>query len=129
MPPSGISRVCRDRSLVANRENFRSVAMAMPVPRSAFNLRSTSSEDAGPVRVFPCGVSGPVLIVACGREDCALVYLNDPALVRNLGGFLSYVLLIATVQFRQCPPFIYFFFKAAPPPEASPLPLPNSFPI
>src|SRR3989454_11157096 len=47
MPPSGISRVCRDRSLVAKRENFRSVAMAMAVPRSAFNLRSTSVEEGG----------------------------------------------------------------------------------
>src|SRR5437016_14323850 len=47
MPPSGIVRVCRDRSLVAKRENFRSVAMAMAVPRSAFNLRSTSVEEGG----------------------------------------------------------------------------------
>src|SRR5437899_10763613 len=47
MPPSGISRVCRDRSLVAKRENFRSVAMAMPAPRSAFNLRPTFVEDGG----------------------------------------------------------------------------------
>src|SRR5438445_476987 len=239
-----ISLARRDRSLVAKRENFRSVAMAMAVPRSAFNLRSTSVEDGGrrgslvaprpgaprrfissphlrgtamarnlyflgtagsgkstmvfafqlwmnsqgldcitvnldpgaealqyspdldvrdyvnieeimtkqglgpngaqvaeadmvamnakeladvhetfeqnyvlidtpgQIELFTFRASGPELIDAFGREDAALVYLNDPALVRNPGGFISSVLLNATVQFRHSLPFINVLSKA-----------------
>src|SRR5207245_2551364 len=42
----------------------------------------------------------------------ALVYLNDPALVRTASGFISSVLLNATVQFRHGLPFINVLSKA-----------------
>src|SRR5437899_12156206 len=52
------------------------------------------------IELFTFRASGPVLIDAFGREDSALVYLNDPALVKSPSGFISSVLLNATVQFQ-----------------------------
>src|SRR2546426_9538671 len=53
-----------------------------------------------------------VLIDAFGREESALIYLNDPALVKSPSGFISSVLLNATVQFRHGLPFINVLSKA-----------------
>src|SRR5207244_10711586 len=75
-------------------------------------------DTPGQIELFTFRASGPVLIDAFGREDAALVYLNDPALVRNPGGFISSVLLNATVQFRHSLPFINVLSKADLLPEA-----------
>src|SRR6266550_7789290 len=53
-----------------------------------------------------------VLIDAFGREESALVYLNDPALVKSASGFVSSVLLSATVQFRHGLPFVNVLSKS-----------------
>src|SRR5439155_183148 len=51
-------------------------------------------------------------VYAFGREDSALVYLNDPALVKSASGFVSSVLLSATVQFRHGLPFVNILSKS-----------------
>src|SRR5437870_4485008 len=58
-------------------------------------------DTPGQIELFTFRASGPVLIDAFGRADSALVYLNDPALVKTASGFISSVLLNATVQFRH----------------------------
>jgi GTPase SAR1 family protein len=69
-------------------------------------------DTPGQIELFTFRASGPVLIDAFGREDSALVYLNDPALVRSPSGFISSILLNATVQFRHGLPFINVLSKA-----------------
>src|SRR2546427_13139888 len=69
-------------------------------------------DTPGQIELFTFRASGPVLIDAFGRADSALVYLNDPALVRTASGFISSVLLNATVQFRHGLPFINVLSKA-----------------
>lgn len=69
-------------------------------------------DTPGQIELFTFRASGGVLIDAFGREDSALVYLNDPALVRSPSGFVSSVLLSATVQFRHGLPFINVLSKA-----------------
>jgi len=69
-------------------------------------------DTPGQIELFTFRASGPVLIDAFGREDSALVYLNDPALVKTASGFISSVLLSATVQFRHGLPFINVLSKA-----------------
>ena len=69
-------------------------------------------ETPGQIELFTFRASGPVLIDAFGRDDSALVYLNDPALVKTASGFVSSVLLSATVQFRHGLPFINVLSKA-----------------
>src|SRR3989454_12441912 len=69
-------------------------------------------DTPGQIELFTFRASGPVLIDAFGRADSALVYLNDPALVKSPSGFISSVLLNATVQFRHGLPFINVLSKA-----------------
>ncbi|HYY47869.1 MAG TPA: ATP/GTP-binding protein [Thermoplasmata archaeon] len=69
-------------------------------------------DTPGQVELFTFRASGNVLIDAFGREDTALVYLNDPALVKVASGFVSSVLLSATVQFRHGVPFLNVLSKA-----------------
>src|SRR5437660_8655577 len=69
-------------------------------------------DTPGQIELFTFRASGPVLIDAFGREDSALVYLNDPALVKSASGFVSSVLLSATVQFRHGLPFVNVLSKS-----------------
>ena len=69
-------------------------------------------DTPGQIELFTFRASGPVLIDALGREDSVLVYLNDPALVKTASGFISSVLLSATVQFRHGLPFINVLSKS-----------------
>ncbi|MGI0148602.1 MAG: ATP/GTP-binding protein, partial [Thermoplasmata archaeon] len=69
-------------------------------------------DTPGQIELFTFRASGGVLIDAFGREESALVYLNDPALVKSASGFVSSVLLSATVQFRHSLPFINVLSKA-----------------
>src|SRR5439155_769369 len=69
-------------------------------------------DTPGQIELFTFRASGPVLIDAFGREESALIYLNDPALVKSPSGFISSVLLNATVQFRHGLPFINVLSKA-----------------
>jgi hypothetical protein len=69
-------------------------------------------DTPGQIELFTFRASGGVLIDAFGREESALVYLNDPSLVRSPSGFVSSVLLSATVQFRHGLPFINVLSKA-----------------
>ena len=69
-------------------------------------------DTPGQVELFTFRSSGNVIIDAFGREDSALVYLNDPSLVKAASGFVSAVLLSATVQFRHGLPFVNVLSKA-----------------
>jgi len=69
-------------------------------------------DTPGQIELFTFRASGSVVIDAFGREDSALVYLNDPTLVRSPSGFVSAILLSATVQFRHGVPFVNILSKA-----------------
>lgn len=69
-------------------------------------------DTPGQMELFTFRESSVVLVDALGREDSALVYLNDPALVRRPSGFISSVLLSATAQFRHTLPFVNLLAKA-----------------
>jgi len=77
-----------------------------------FQTNYVLMDTPGQIELFTFRASGPVLIDAFGRDDSALVYLNDPALVKTASGFVSSVLLSATVQFRHGLPFINVLSKA-----------------
>lgn len=69
-------------------------------------------DTPGQVELFTFRSSGNVIIDAFGRDDSALVYLNDPTLVNTASGFVSSVLLSATVQFRHGLPFVNVLSKS-----------------
>lgn len=69
-------------------------------------------DTPGQIELFTFRSSGPAIIDAFGREDSAVVYLNDPNLVRTPSGFISSVLLSAIVQFRHALPFLNVLSKS-----------------
>lgn len=69
-------------------------------------------DTPGQMELFTFRESSRAVIDAFGREDSALVYLNDPALVRHASGFISSLLLVATTQFRHAVPFVNVLSKA-----------------
>lgn len=69
-------------------------------------------DTPGQIELFTFRSSGPAIIDAFGREDSAFVYLNDPNLVRTSSGFISSILLSATVQFRHALPFLNVLSKS-----------------
>src|SRR5438046_2208527 len=88
--------------------NARELAEVLETFETSYILIDTP----GQIELFTFRASGPVLIDAFGREDSALVYLNDPALVKSASGFVSSVLLSATVQFRHGLHFVNVFSKS-----------------
>ena len=69
-------------------------------------------DTPGQMELFTFRESSRVLIDAFGREDTALAYLNDPALVKTPSGLISSVLLSATAQFRHVLPFVNVLSKS-----------------
>ena len=69
-------------------------------------------DTPGQMELFTFRESSRIVIDMFGRADSALVYLNDPALVRQASGFLSSMLLVATTQFRHSLPFVNVLSKA-----------------
>jgi len=69
-------------------------------------------DTPGQMELFTFRESARVLIDAFGREDSALAYLNDPALVKTPSGLISSVLLSATAQFRHVLPFVNILSKS-----------------
>jgi GTPase SAR1 family protein len=69
-------------------------------------------DTPGQMELFTFRESARVVIDTFGREDSALVYLNDPALVKQPSGLVSSMLLVATTQFRHALPFINVLSKS-----------------
>jgi len=65
--------------------NARELAEVLETFQTSYILLDTP----GQIELFTFRQSGPVLIDAFGREDSALVYLNDPALVKVASGFVD----------------------------------------
>src|SRR3989337_1828428 len=86
----------------------RELAETMDTFRTNYFLIDTP----GQMELFTFRESSRVVIDALGREDSALVYLNDPALARQPSGLISSLLLVATTQFRHSIPFVNVLSKA-----------------
>jgi GTPase SAR1 family protein len=69
-------------------------------------------DTPGQIELFTFRESASIVIDTFGREDSALVYLNDPALVKQPSGLVASTLLVATTQFRHNLPFINVLSKA-----------------
>ncbi len=86
----------------------REIAETMDTFRTNYFLIDTP----GQMELFTFRESSRAVIDAFGREDSALVYLNDPALVKAPSGLISSVLLSATTQFRHVLPFVNVLSKS-----------------
>ena len=102
--PNGAQVVAAD--LIAL--NAREIAEVL----EKFETHYVLVDTPGEIELFTFRESGPAVIDAFGREDSALLYLNDPGLVRTPSGFVSSVLLSATAQFRHSVPFVNLLSKS-----------------
>ena len=88
--------------------NAGELAAVMETFRTSYFLIDTP----GQMELFTFRESSRVVIDTFGREDSALVYLNDPALVKTPSGMISSVLLSATALFRHVLPFVNVLSKS-----------------
>ena len=88
--------------------NAGEIAEVMETFRTGYFLIDTP----GQMELFTFRESSRVVIDTFGREDSALVYLNDPALVKTASGMISSVLLSATALFRHVIPFVNVLSKS-----------------
>jgi GTPase SAR1 family protein len=102
--PNGAQVVAADMLAL----NTKEVADVLETFETGYFLIDTP----GQMELFTFRESSRVVIDAFGREDSALVYLNDPALVRQPSGLISSLLLVATTQFRHSIPFVNVLSKA-----------------
>ena len=102
--PNGAQIVAADMLAL----NAKEVADVLDTFETSYFLIDTP----GQMELFTFRESSGIVIDAFGREDSALVYLNDPALVKRASGFISSTLLVATTQFRHSLPFINVLSKA-----------------
>ena len=102
--PNGAQIVCADLLAV----NTKEIVETMETFRTNYFLIDTP----GQMELFTFREASRVVIEAFGREDSALVYLNDPALVKTASGLISSVLLSATTQFRHVLPFVNVLSKS-----------------
>jgi GTPase SAR1 family protein len=102
--PNGAQVVCADLLAL----NAGEVAQVIEGFRTNYFLIDTP----GQIELFTFREASRVVIDALDRESSALIYLNDPALVRRPSGLVSSILLSATTQFRHSLPFVNVLSKA-----------------
>jgi len=102
--PNGAQILCAD--LVAL--NVKEVVELM----EKFDTNYFLIDTPGQIELFTFRESSRVIVDSFGHEDSALVYLNDPALVKRASGLISSIFLSATTQFRHVLPFINVLAKS-----------------
>lgn len=102
--PNGAQILAADM-LALNAKEIAEVLETFETPYFLF-------DTPGQMELFTFRESSRVVIDAFGRDESALVYLNDPALVKDPSGLMSSLLLVATTQFRHGVPFVNVLSKA-----------------
>jgi GTPase SAR1 family protein len=102
--PNGAQVVCAD-------------LMAMRAPEMAkiietFKTNYVLIDTPGQIELFAFRKSSEVIIDTLGRDTSFLVFLSDPHLSKSPVGFISSLMLCATVQFRFSLPFLNVLSKS-----------------
>lgn len=102
--PNGAQIVCADM-MALNVKELAEVIEGFKVPYVLI-------DTPGQMELFAFRQSSQVIVDALGREESFLVFLSDPALAKTPNGFVSTLMLGATVQFRFSIPFLNVLSKA-----------------
>jgi len=102
--PNGAQVVCADLMAM----NAKDLAETI----EGFKTNYVLIDTPGQIELFAFRKSSEVIIDALGREDSYLVYLSDPHLSKYPSGFVSSMMLCATVFFRFNLPFLNVLSKA-----------------
>jgi len=102
--PNGAQIVAADMMAV----NAKDLAESVEKFRTNYVLVDTP----GQIELFAFRQSSEVIMEELGKEDSCLVFLADPNLCKTPSGFVSSVMLAATVHFRFSVPFIIVLSKS-----------------
>jgi hypothetical protein len=102
--PNGAQIVAADLMAV----NARDLAESIEKFRTNYVLVDTP----GQIELFAFRQSSEVIMEELGKEDACLLFLADPTLCKSPSGFVSSVMLAATVHFRFNVPFFTVLSKS-----------------
>ena len=102
--PNGAQIVAADMMAV----NAKDLAESVEKFRTNYVLVDTP----GQIELFAFRQSSEVIMEELGKEDSCLVFLADPNLCKTPSGFVSSIMLAATVHFRFSVPFIIVLSKS-----------------
>jgi GPN-loop GTPase len=69
-------------------------------------------DTPGQIELFAFREASKAIVDALGGEQCAIAFLFDPALARTPSGFVSLLMLSATVEFRLRRPMVNLLTKS-----------------
>jgi GPN-loop GTPase len=102
--PNGAQIACADMIALNSKELADTV--------EKFRTKYVLIDTPGQIELFAFRQSSNVVIDALGREESFLAFLSDPALARTASGYVSMLMLCATVHFRFSIPFINLLSKS-----------------
>ncbi len=102
--PNGAQIVAADLMAI----NAKDLANSLEKFRTNYVLVDTP----GQIELFAFRQSSEVIIEELGKEDASLIFLADPNLCKSPSGFVSSVMLAATVHFRFSIPFFTVLSKS-----------------
>lgn len=102
--PNGAQIVAADMMAV----NAKDLAESVEKFRTNYVLVDTP----GQIELFAFRQSSEVIMEELGKEDACLVFLADPNLCKTPSGFVSSIMLAATVHFRFSVPFFTVLSKS-----------------
>ncbi|HQQ24679.1 MAG TPA: ATP/GTP-binding protein [Methanomassiliicoccales archaeon] len=102
--PNGVQIVAADMMAV----NAKDLAESVEKFRTNYVLVDTP----GQIELFAFRQSSEVIMEELGKEDSCLVFLADPNLCKSPSGFVSSIMLAATVHFRFSVPFFTVLSKS-----------------
>ncbi len=102
--PNGAQIVAADMMAV----NVKDLAESVEKFRTNYVLVDTP----GQIELFAFRQSSEVIMEELGKEDACLVFLADPNLCKTPSGFVSSIMLAATVHFRFSVPFFTVLSKS-----------------
>ncbi|QLH75080.1 MAG: ATP/GTP-binding protein [Methanomassiliicoccales archaeon] len=102
--PNGAQIVCADLMAMNAKELVEAI--------DGFKTNYVLIDTPGQIELFAFRRSSEAIIDALGKDDSFIVFLSDPHLSKSPSGFVSSLMLCATVHFRFDIPFLNVLSKA-----------------
>jgi GPN-loop GTPase len=102
--PNGAQVVCADLMAMNAKDMAESI--------EKFKTNYVLIDTPGQIELFAFRKSSQAIIDALGKDDAYIVYLSDPHLSKSPSGFVSSMMLCATVFFRFNLPFLNVLSKS-----------------
>ncbi|MFA5312158.1 MAG: ATP/GTP-binding protein, partial [Methanomassiliicoccales archaeon] len=102
--PNGAQVVCADLMAMSAKDLAEAI--------EGFRTNYVLIDTPGQIELFAFRKSSEAIIDTLGRDEAYLIYLSDPHLAKTPSGFVTSLMLCATVFFRFNLPFLNVLSKA-----------------